>query len=107
MFFSNNKFAVKLSCQQQADAFTANDKYNGNGSLRYKIGLITTDDVVLSGGYSAANSKFYLYTHQSFWPMSPKSFNETYVEESIMVQQDELIIIIVLIIVMVSNLLLT
>lgn len=79
--FFNNK--MMLTCPQQNDAFTVSDTTNGNGKLSYGVGLITADEFVLSGGliynfdvdyYS--NNKYYLYTGQIYWTMSPNFFDD-------------------------------
>ena len=52
-----------------------NDK--GNGMSKYKIGLITADEVAYAGGVywsSNINSNYYLYTGSRYWTMSPGSF---------------------------------
>ena len=65
-----------LTCPQSNDAFTVRDTTNGNGALKYPIGLLTADEFWLAGGggSSSGNSKFYLYTGQYEWFMSPSSF---------------------------------
>ena len=65
----------RLTCPNQNDRFTANDEVIGNGDLIYSIGLITTDEVVLAGGYSPSNSGYYLYTGNQYWTMSPSYFS--------------------------------
>ena len=61
-----------LTCPQQNDAFTLNDTINGNGALTYGIGLITLDEAAMAGGWTSYNNnKFYLYTGQNFWTMTP------------------------------------
>lgn len=60
-----------LKCPQQNDAFTVSDTTNGNGALTYPIGLITTDEVVLAGGWSSSNSGYYLYSGSWYWASSP------------------------------------
>ena len=60
-----------LTCPQQNDAFTLNDTINGNGALTYGIGLITLDEAAMAGGWTSYNNKFYLYTGQDFWTMTP------------------------------------
>lgn len=62
-----------LTCPQKNDAFTVSDTSKGNGALTYGIGLITTDEVVLAGGwkYENYNYNYYLYTGQYYWTMSP------------------------------------
>ena len=69
---NNNK--MMLTCPQQNDAFTVSDTSKGNGALTYGIGLVTTDEVVLAGGWSSSNSNYYLYSGQFYWTMSPDSF---------------------------------
>lgn len=70
---SNNK--MMLICPQQNDAFTVSDKSKGNGALTYGVGLITTDEVVLGGGWSSNNSNYYLYTGQNYWTSSPFNYS--------------------------------
>ena len=70
---NNNK--MMLTCPQKNDAFTVNDTNKGNGALTYGVGLITTDELVLAGGWNSNNSNYYLYSGQSYWTMSPSSFN--------------------------------
>ena len=65
-----------LKCPQQNDAFTVSDTTNGNGALTYPIGLITTDEVVLAGGWSASNNGYYLYSGSWYWASSPSYFND-------------------------------
>ncbi len=67
-----------LKCIQDSDRFTV-DSENGNGELDYPIGLITIDEVSMAGGvYSTINTRYYLYTEQSYWTLSPCCFNSTY-----------------------------
>ena len=75
----NNK--MMLICPQKNDAFTVSDTSKGNGALTYGIGLVTTDEVVLAGGWSSSNSNYYLYTGQLYWTMSPNDFNDNNVHE--------------------------
>ena len=70
----NNK--MLLTCPQQNDAFTVSDTTNGNRALTYPIGFITTDEVVLAGGWNTDNNKYYLYTGQFYWTGSP--YNASY-----------------------------
>ena len=72
---SSNNNKMMLTCPQQNDAFTANDTSKGNGALTYGIGLITTDEVVLGGGWKSSNSNYYLYTGQNYWTSSPNDFS--------------------------------
>ena len=68
----NNK--MMLTCPQQNDAFTVNDTSKGNGALTYPVGLLSTDEIVLAGGWSASNSGYYLYSGQWWWASSPDYF---------------------------------
>ena len=63
-----------LKCPQQNDAFTVSDTTNGNGALTYPIGLITTDEAVLAGGWGSSNSGYYLYSGSLYWASSPGYF---------------------------------
>ena len=66
---------VTLNCAQQNDRFTVEDSSIGNGDLTYPIGLLTTDEAYLAGGYSnVSNSKYYLYTGNIYWTLSPFNF---------------------------------
>ncbi len=68
----NNK--MMLMCPQKNDAFTVSDTTNGNGALTYPVGLLSTDEIVLAGGWEASNSGYYLYSGQSWWASSPDYF---------------------------------
>ena len=72
----NNK--MMLTCPQQNDAFTVSDTTNGNGALKYPIGLLSTDEIVLAGGWNANNSGYYLYSGQNWWASSPRGFDGGY-----------------------------
>ena len=65
----NNKMTLK--CPQKNDAFTVSDTTNGNGALTYPVGLLSTDEIALAGGWNAANSGYYLYSGQVWWASSP------------------------------------
>ena len=65
----------RLTCAQQNDRFTVEDTQMGNGDLTYPVGLLTTDEAALAGGYSTSNSGYYLYTGNFYWTMSPNSFH--------------------------------
>ena len=67
--------SMRLMCPQKNDAFTVSDTTNGNGALTYPVGLLSTDEIVLAGGWNAANSGYYLYSGQSWWASSPYCFN--------------------------------
>ena len=67
---------VTLNCVQQNDRFTVNDESMGNGDLTYPIALFTTDEAYLAGGSNTNNSKYYLYTGNIYYPMSPRHFED-------------------------------
>ncbi len=72
----------RLMCAQQTDRFTIDDEVTGNGDLTYPVGLLTTDEAVLAGGYSGTNHNYYLYTENTYWTMSSSYFldsNSAYV----------------------------
>jgi len=71
-WYSSNK--ISLTCKEQNDRFTVNDEVIGNGDLKYPIGLINTDEAYIAGGYSS-NNKYYLYTGNSYWTMSPDNYD--------------------------------
>ena len=65
-----------LTCPDPADdLFTVNNK-KGNQSLKYSIGLITQDELVLSGmAYMYLNSYVYAFSGTHNWTMTPHSFS--------------------------------
>ena len=71
----------RLMCAQQTDRFTVSDTSIGNGSLTYPIALVTKDEDYLAGIYSE-NSRYYLYTGQEYWTMSPYNFTGSYAQLS-------------------------
>ena len=66
--------AMMLKCLQNNDAFSVYNFNYGNGDLTYSIGLITTDEAVLAGGWSNPNSNYYLYTGSGYWTLSVADF---------------------------------
>ena len=73
--YSKYNKKMMLTCLQKNDAFTVSDTTNGNGALTYPVGLLSTDEIALAGGWNAANSGYYLYSGQVWWASSPCSFN--------------------------------
>ena len=64
-----------LTCPQKNDTFTVNDTNKGNGALTYPIALITADEVSMVGGVGGTeiwNTRYYLYTGQNYWTMTPR-----------------------------------
>ena len=68
-----------LKCNQVNDRFTKGtivSGVTGNGALTYPIGLITADEAAYAGGKKdSVNSKYYLYTGNYYWTMSPSRFD--------------------------------
>ena len=70
-----------LKCTNTNDRFTTSSSL-GNGALTYPIGLITTDEVVMSGDYACDystesciyNGSHYLYGGYWYWTMTPFIF---------------------------------
>ena len=73
--YSKYNKKMMLTCSQKNDAFTVSDTTNGNGALTYPVGLLSTDEIALAGGWNAANSGYYLYSGQVWWASSPYYFN--------------------------------
>ena len=72
-----NQKKPSLSCNQDSDKFTVSPE-KGNGELTYPVGLITVDEAAFAGGvYLSANPKYYLYTGQTYWTMSPSIFRSS------------------------------
>lgn len=67
-----------LKCPNVNDRFTVSTD-NGNGALTYPIGLMITDETILSGekvynkinNSYISNTDFYLYNKYSYWTMTP------------------------------------
>lgn len=63
-----------LNCQNKNDKFTVNAD-NGNGALKYPVGLLTVDEYTLAGsGLKSYSASSYLYTGQNQWTASPMDF---------------------------------
>ena len=65
---------MMLTCPQKNDAFTVSDTANGNGALTYPVGLLSTDEIVLAGGWDVKNFDYYLFSGQNWWTSSPVVF---------------------------------
>jgi hypothetical protein len=75
--------APKLECTRADDRFTK-DAANGNGKLKHKVGLITADELLLSGfapqaggsgTFNATTSYIENYYHVFMWTMTPGYIN--------------------------------
>ena len=71
----NHNDNMKLMCPQQNDAFTVSDTTNGNGDLTYPIGLLSSNEIVLAGGWDEINTGYYLFSKQVWWAFSPLRSN--------------------------------
>ncbi len=71
---NNYNNSVKILCHEKNDAFTVNDTVKGNGSLKYNVSLISTDEAVLAGGWNSLNENYFLYTGHWSWTLSPIYF---------------------------------
>ena len=75
----NSTQTPTLNCSQSNDLFTTSGSSKGNKKLTYPVGLITSDEVVLAGGFGGTgNSSYYLYTGQTYWTLSPYFFDSGY-----------------------------
>ncbi len=64
-----------LKCKQQNDQFTVIKRSLGNGDLKYPVGLITIDEVMMAGLiYGTQNVDSYLFVELPFHTMSPYAF---------------------------------
>lgn len=78
---TNNK-TPSLSCSQTSDSFTTTTT-SGNGALTYPVGLLTADELAMSGVVAGTeNSGSYLNTGISYWTMSPGYFSVTKLTEN-------------------------
>ena len=72
---------MTLNCEQKDDRFNLSEfsygsDSTGNMLLNYPVGLVTMEDIVLSGGvYGVENKDYYMFTNSSYWTISPYSFD--------------------------------
>ncbi len=73
--YNIQKQEVTLKCANKGrDLFTKyeEENENGNGKLIYPIGLITSDEAILAGGFGGVdNYGYWLYSGNAYWTMSP------------------------------------
>lgn len=70
-----NLYSPSVECSNESrDGFTVSTSSGGNGKLTYPVGLLTADEVMLAGGNNNTNSKYYLYTGEWYWLLSPSIF---------------------------------
>ena len=73
-----------LSCENSSDLYTVSSSNKGNKALTYPVGLITADEVMLSGSsggifdgnynYQKGALNSYLTTGNHFWTMTPVGY---------------------------------
>ena len=69
--YSNSNMHPSLDCERE-DSFTKTDTTNGNGALKYKIGMITADELTFSGLPHGGNgSSSLLQSDYKYWTMTP------------------------------------
>ncbi len=66
-----------LKCLNKNDSFSSNSSALGNHALKYPIGLISVDEINLAGGTNVENTKYYLYTGNWYYTMTPYYYNGT------------------------------
>ena len=67
-----NSFDKINSTDLKRDLFTTSDSGRGNEVLTNPIGLITSDEIAMVGGFGGtASTNHWLYTNQSYWTISP------------------------------------
>ena len=65
------KNSPNLVCPRQIDKFTVSTD-NGNGGLKYPVGLVSIDEIIYAGGISQqVNTSYYLYNGVNNWSFSP------------------------------------
>lgn len=72
-----NNGTPSLECKNDLDKYTVSIE-NGNGALKYPVGLLTYDEDMYAGGKSiAVNDQYYLFDkdryYGAFWSMTPIS----------------------------------
>ena len=63
---------VTMKCSNHNDSFSVRASSSNNGALTYSIGLLSTDETMLAGGYIGNNQNFYLNSGIDYWTMSPR-----------------------------------
>ena len=61
-----------MKCSNHNDSFSVKASSSNNGALTYSIGLLSTDETMLAGGYIGNNQNFYLNSGIDYWTMSPR-----------------------------------
>ena len=78
--FASRKDSPTFDCANKNDAFTKDDTTNGNGKLLHKVGLLTADELAMTGiQYHGqfegmwCSASHYLWNEEPFWLMTPDS----------------------------------
>ena len=68
-----------LTCPKEY-RYTAESKH-GNGKLTHPIGMITADEIVISGSgkFDIFDSSYYLYKGQNYWTITPSGSGKMYI----------------------------
>ncbi len=82
-YSANNVPAVKnvgevpnIACPNETDRFTVSTA-NGNGALKYPVGLLTVDEIIMAGAGGTndnTNRLYYLNIGKGYWSLSPFSW---------------------------------
>ena len=70
-----------LTCTNKNDSFTVNESNTGNGKLTYPVGLLTSDETMLSGmvgGGGYGTWKNYLHNNSNWWFGTPSYYIDSY-----------------------------
>ncbi len=72
-----SNFTPSLQCQNiTRDLFTTSTSNTGNKALRFPIGLITNDELIIAGlKITTLNHLNYLYSGTNYWTMTPNSYD--------------------------------
>ena len=74
--YLNNPNSIRIICSQKNDSLTLNDKHIATNALKYKIALLSADEVFLAGGvWNVHNDLYYLTSGGYFWTMSARYYN--------------------------------
>ncbi len=75
---NTNKTPTYDCPDEENDLYTVDGAGIGNEALTYPVGLITADEIAYAGGvYGSSNNKYYLYTYNAYWTMSPFHFSSS------------------------------
>ena len=83
---ANREDNPTLDCANKKDAFTKDDTVNGNGKLSHKVGLLTADEMAITGlrlvgdenttaviNCAMGRRNSFLWTFSKLWSMTPTS----------------------------------